>query len=337
MKAMVLESMEKGAHLINVELPEITENDEVILQIKACGVCATDIKVMKGDIETNGVPRILGHEPMGIVVKKGSAVHNVKIGDRVVTATYVTCKSCKYCRTGRETLCEHVSARIGITMDGAFAEYMKIKCQNLVKVPDGVRDEEAAVMPCGAGVPYHALVKRIKLTPMDRVIVLGVGGVGMQALQLAALCGAETAAVDINEDKLGMARDNGAAYTVNSSEEGYLEKLRAWGEWNVLFDTTGYPPAITGCASILVSGSRVVLAGYGKDKSLSIPLADVVLKELEIYGSRGVSIQDIEELMSLVERKKLQPVTHMYPMQKIEQVFEDLQNNRLTGRAVIVP
>ena len=95
MKAMVLESMEKGAHLINVELPEITENDEVILQIKACGVCATDIKVMKGDIETNGVPRILGHEPMGIVVKKGSAVHNVKIGDRVVTATYVTSKSCK--------------------------------------------------------------------------------------------------------------------------------------------------------------------------------------------------------------------------------------------------
>lgn len=105
----------------------------------------------------------------------------------------------------------------------------------------------------------------------------------------------------------------------------------------MLFDTTGYPPAITDCVSVLERGAKVVLAGYGKEKSLSIPLADIVLKELEIYGSRGVSIQDIEELMSLVERKKLQPVTHIYPMQKIEQVFEDLQSNRLTGRAVIVP
>jgi D-arabinose 1-dehydrogenase-like Zn-dependent alcohol dehydrogenase len=337
MWAMVLE--ETGKDLVYKEVPDpvIQEDDDVIIKVKACGVCATDLKVMSGYIDTNGLPRILGHEPMGVVTEIGKSVKNVEIGDRVITSTYTVCKNCKFCRNARETLCENVSGRLGITHDGGFAEYFKAKAQNIVKVPDNVDDADAAVIPCGAGVPYHALVKRIKIEPVDKVVIIGVGGVGIQAVQLVKSRGAQVIAVDIDEDKLMLARENGADYTVNSLLPDYLDKMRKIGGLTVLLDTAGIPKMISECSTIMERGSKIVLVGYGPGKELRMPLELIVLSEFEILGSRGVSIQDAEDLMSLVSSGQVKPIVKKYKLTEVNEVLKKLKESTIVGRAVVIP
>lgn len=337
MKAMVLEEYKKDLVYREYPDPVIENDDDVILRVRACGVCATDMKVISGYVPSEGLPRIPGHEPAGEVYAIGSGVKNVKIGDRVVSSTYFTCKSCGYCRSGRETLCKNVQARLGVSVDGAFAEYMKTKAANLVKIPDNVSFAEAAVLPCGAGVPYHALVKRIHLAPTDKVVVLGVGGVGIQAIQLIKLCGAQAIAIDLDDAKLELAKENGADFTINTKNDGYIEELKSINNLTVLFDTTGVTKLIADIAKVMEPGSKIVMAGYGPGKDFQMPMGEIVLGEFEIYGSRGVSNKDIEDLMSLVQEGKLRPVVETYPISELQAILDKIGSNSLVGRAVIEP
>lgn len=337
MKAMVLE--EVNTPLVYREIPDpvIEEPDDVIIKVTACGLCTTDLKVQHGVLDTEGFPRVLGHEPAGIVTQIGPAVTNVKIGDRVVSSTYMACKSCEYCRKGRDTLCVNLGGRLGITVNGGFAEYMRLKAKCLVKIPEGVDDAQACIIPCGGGVAYHALVKRFQVSPSDRVMVLGVGGLGIQAIQMCALSGAETIAVDIDDEKLTLAKEKGATFTVNTKNPRYLEILREIGGANVLFDTIGMAKLLANCMSVLKKGSRVILVAYGPGKELQVDMATVVRNELEILGSNGVGIQDVADMMRLLEQKKLSPVVTRYPLTELNEVIEKLSNNQLIGRAVLIP
>lgn len=337
MKAMVLEALNQELVYRDYPDPVITRDDDVIIKVEACGVCATDIKVMHGVVEPEGLPRILGHEPAGRVVAVGPGVSNVKIGDRVVSATYMTCHACEYCRSARETLCDHVTGRLGITVDGGFAEYMKLNAQCIVKIPDTVDSAEAAVLPCGAGVPYHALIKRMTLRPTDMVMVLGVGGVGIQAVQLIKMCGAKCIAVDLDEDKLALAKENGADYVVNTKDAAYLDRLREAGKASVLFDTVGLPKLLSDCIGTLKKGAKIVLVGYGPGKKLELDMSTIVLNELDIMGSRGVSVKDVEDLMLLLENGKIRPVVKRYPISQLNDIIDKIEHNQLVGRAVVEP
>ena len=207
MKAMVLKEYNQPlVYCEDYPDPVIREENDVIIKITACGLCTTDLKVQHGVLETGGLPRILGHEPAGVVTAVGSRVTNVKVGDRVISSTYMACRTCENCRRGRDTLCENLSGRLGITVDGGFAEYMLAKAQCLVKIPDDVDEAQACIVPCGGGVAYHAMVKRFQVGPEDRVLILGVGGLGIQAIEMCAICGAETIALDIDDDKLAAAK-----------------------------------------------------------------------------------------------------------------------------------
>jgi len=338
MKAMILEQIGKPLVYGEHPKPVLDADDDVIIKIRACGVCATDLKVKDGHVNPEGLPRILGHEPVGVVVEKGNGVAGVEIGDRVVSSTYLTCHECAYCKSGQDTLCVHVKGRIGVNIDGGFAEYMKTKAQNIVKVPDSVPDEVAALLPCGGGVPYHAMVRKMRIKPTDTVIVLGTGGIGIQALQLIKLLGARSVAVDITDEKLDFAKKWGADYVVNSSKEGFMDALKAIDPLTVLLDTTGVPAAITACASALQRGGRIVLVGYSPGKDLVLPLQQVVLEELEVVGSRGVGLRDVEDLMQLYARGELVAVeAEKYPLRELNMVMEKLKNNQLSGRSVVVP
>ena len=123
MKAMVLKEYNQPlVYCEDYPDPVIREENDVIIKITACGLCTTDLKVQHGVLETGGLPRILGHEPAGVVTAVGSRVTNVKVGDRVISSTYMACRTCENCRRGRVTLCENLSGRLGITVDGGFAE-----------------------------------------------------------------------------------------------------------------------------------------------------------------------------------------------------------------------
>ena len=337
MKAMVMDRI--GEHLTYCEVPTptIESADDVIMRVLSCGVCATDLKVLHGIIDSEGLPRILGHEPAGIVTAVGSAGTNVKGGDRVVSATYLSCRECEYCRSGHDTLCDNVQGRLGITVDGGFAEYMRIKAQCVVKIPDGVDEAEACVLPCGAGVPYHALIKRIQLRATDKVLILGVGGVGTQAIQLCNLCGATAIAVDLDEEKLALAKSSGAVAAINTKDPDWAEKLKCLPEITAIFDTIGFPGILNQCLPALKKGGKIVLVGYGPGKELQIEMAKIVLNEYEVYGSRGVGIKDVEDLMELLAQKKFNPVVTRYPLSELNQIIDKINSNQLVGRAVVVP
>ena len=337
MKAMVLDELNSKLVYRDYPDPTIDSPTDVIIRVKACGVCATDLKVISGHIDSEGLPRIVGHEPAGEVIAVGSAVRNVKIGDNVISATYQSCKQCEYCRSARDTLCGNVQGRLGITVDGGFAEQMKLQAACLVKIPDGVDVAKACVLPCGAGVSYHALVKRIQLSPADKVIVLGAGGLGIQAVQMATLCGAEAVAVDLDDEKLALAKKNGASYVVNTKAPDYMEQLQGIKDATVLFDSTAISKLVADCMSVLKKGARVVFAGYGPHKTLEIPFETIALNEFELYGSRGVGMKDVEDLIVLLKNGKINPAVTKYPLCELNDILEKMKNNTLVGRAVMIP
>ena len=337
MKAMVIEEYNKDMVYRDYPDPKIQDSDEVIIKVKACGVCATDLKVLSGHTPSEGLPRIAGHEVMGEVVEIGFNVTNVKPGDRVVSSTYLACGTCKHCREGRETLCEHLSGRLGISVDGGFAQLMRIKARNLAKVPDGVKDEEAAILPCGAGVPYHSLVKRIRISPVDRIVIIGTGGVGLQAVQIAKLCGAQVVGVDIDDEKLKLAKKYGADYLVNSTQPNFVEKLKEIGNLTVLFDTSGYNSVIQSCASTLEKGAKLLLIGYGPGKNFNMILEDIVRREYDIIGSNGVSIEDLGDLMGLLADKKICPIVQTHPLTELNEICKKIEANEVIGRMVMIP
>ena len=194
MKAAVVVANEDVQYQ-EVEEPQVTPG-HVKIKVRYSGICGSDIPL----VLNHGVhfyPIVLGHEFSGDVVEVGEGVTNVKVGDRVISSTYMACRTCENCRRGRDTLCENLSGRLGITVDGGFAEYMLAKAQCLVKIPDDVDEAQACIVPCGGGVAYHAMVKRFQVGPEDRVLILGVGGLGIQAIEMCAICGAETIALDI--------------------------------------------------------------------------------------------------------------------------------------------
>jgi len=334
---MVLEKYNTDLIVREVPIPRIEAEDEVLVKVKACGVCATDLKVISGHINSKGFPRIVGHEAMGEVVEIGEKVGKINICDRVVISTYVTCGECKYCKQGRETLCTNVKGRIGIDRDGGFAEYMKVPASNIVKVPDEVADEEAAILPCGAGVPLHALKNRANIGPTDTIVILGVGGVGIHAVQLSKVLGAQVIAIDISDTKLELAKKYGADYVVKSNEDDYLEKLEEIGEITAILDTAGLPKVLRQIQEVLVRGAKIIIVGYGPCKDLIAPLDFIALKEFEIYGSRGVSIQELRELMKFVALNKIKPVVKKFPLEDLNNVLNKLRKNQINGRAVIVP
>lgn len=337
MKAMVLKEYNEPLVYCDYPEPNIKSEDDVIIRVIACGLCTTDLKVQEGILDSEGLPRILGHEPAGVVVRVGSNVTNVKYGDTVISSTYMACKTCEFCRQGRDTLCENLGGRLGITVDGGFAEYMRVKASCLIKIPDGVDPAQACVIPCGGGVPFHAMVRRVQVGPTDRVIILGAGGIGIQAVQMCKVCGAEVIAVDIDEDKLDLAKERGADHIINTRNPRYLEQLQALGGATVLFDTVGLHSLLDNCSKALKKGARIVMVAYGPNKQIQMDLADIVLNEFEVYGSRGVGIQDATEMMNLLAQGKISLEVQKYPLRELNEVIEKLKNNELIGRAVLVP
>lgn len=338
MKAMVVEEYNKPlVYREDFPDPVLWAENDVLIRVTACGLCATDLKVQHGYLETPALPIIPGHEVAGVVVEVGSSVKNVKVGDRVISSTYMRCCSCDYCRRGRDTLCDNLEGRLGITVNGGFAEYMRAKAHCLVKLPDNVDDAQACIIPCGAGVPYHTFMRIAQVGSSDQIIILGAGGIGLQAIEMCKLCGAKVIALDIDEEKLNLARQHGADFTVNTKKPGFEAELTSFGLSTMLFDSSGVPEMITRCAAALKKGARIITITYGPGKDLVLPLTDVVLKEFEIYGSRGVGIQDVSDMVDLLAEGKFSPEVRRYPLSKLNEVMEALAENRLIGRAVMIP
>lgn len=337
MKAAFFYGAGQPLKIENVPTPEIGPEDALI-KIAACGVCHTDLHYLEGVPTFKKPPLILGHEASGIVTKVGEKVTNVKENDRVLIPPVLTCGSCYNCRIGRENLCRNI-IMIGNSIDGAYAEYTKIPAKDLIKLPTEIPLEEASIISDAMSTPFHALKNRANLRPGDSVVIYGVGGVGLNAVQIAAALGAFVIAVDKVEEKLQHARKLGASETINVDVENPVKAVRriTGGGADVAVEAIGIPEVMRMAYNSVRWGGRVVIVGYSH-KDLTISAARLMFREIEVYGSLGCRIVDFPPLIDMVRRGKLKLlVSNKMPLDQINEALEMLKNGKIKTRAIVIP
>lgn len=337
MKAAVFHGANKPLEIEDVSTPKIGP-EEALIKIAACGVCHTDLHYLEGVPTFKKPPVILGHEASGLVTKTGEKVINVEVDDRVLIPPVLTCGYCYSCRIGRENLCRNI-VMIGNSIDGAYAEYAKIPAKDLIKLPKEIPLEEASIISDAMSTPFHALKNRANLRPGDSVVIYGVGGVGLNAVQIAVALGASVIAVDKIDGKLKQAKELGASETINVNDENPVKGVRriTGGGADVAVEAIGIPEVMRMAFDSVRWGGRAVIIGYSH-KDVSISAATLMFREKEVYGSLGCRIVDYPPLIDMIRRGRLKLlVSDKMPLEKINEALEMLKEGKIKTRAIVTP
>lgn len=313
-----------------VPVPEPGPGD-VLVQVRACGVCASDLHVVQG-VTPHGptLPQTLGHEPAGVVAAVGEGVEGWLPGDRVAFVMARPCGRCAYCTIGRENLCATLSIP-GIDADGAQAEYALADQRFLTPIPSTVPFEHAAILTDAVATPYHAL-KRAGVSEGVSVAIFGLGGLGMHAVQLARLAGASPViGVDLDEVNLQRALDWGADEVVDASDGRPARRVRELTDGGVdkAFEFVGANATVDQALKSVKPGGRAVVAGLTPAPMHLMPEALFVAQELELVGSFGSTPQDLNELIDLVDAGRLdltRSVTHRLTIDGFPDALRQLES-----------
>jgi alcohol dehydrogenase, propanol-preferring len=340
MKAAVFHGPEKGLKFEEIPVPQVGP-DQVLVKVAACGVCHTDLHYIEHGVPTfKKPPIVLGHEASGTVEDLGPGVTNVKKGQRVLIPAVLTCGRCPLCRQGRENICADMKM-LGNHFDGAYAEFVAVPSKDLLNLPDSIALQDASIIADALSTPYHAVKNRARVQPGDTVVVFGCGGVGINAVQLAALAGGYVIAVDISERKLEWAAQFGAAKTVNASKvdkvSKEIKKLTGGGA-DIAMEVIGSPRTFEEALESVRVGGRVVAVGYTSESS-QIVSGKIMFKELEVVGSLGCRPVDYVPLIRMVEQGRIdlsKLVTHRFPLAEIGKAFEAMHEG-VSLRSIVIP
>jgi len=343
---MLLHELGGSVTLNEVDEPRVGPSDAKI-RVRAAGVGLTIIIMKSTPGLVTRYPRILGHEVAGEVVQVGSEVKNVKIGDRVVCHFYLTCNVCKFCRSGRETLCENWRGYVGMACNGGYAEYMCVPALNLCPLPESIPFTEASIISDAIATPLHACREEAKVGPGDDVLVIGAGGgVGIHAVQMARLCGGRVLAADISREKLDVAKTLGADEIIDTKEKSLAQEvLRLTGGKGVesVLDFVASSQTLEAGFGALSTAGRLVVLGFRPPSVFKVeptfrvdPLT-VLNKGLEIHGSRYISMAELVDAVRIVQQGKIKPVvTRIFALEEAETAHQMILANKITGRAALV-
>ncbi len=340
MRAVLLDEFGGPLHIRRVPVAE-PGLGEVLLRVGACAVDQFDLAIREGRWSHAVLPLIIGHEISGEVVAVGPGVAGWSPGERVAASLYLVCGHCRHCRSGRETICEDFAGHIGVSIPGGYAEYVVLPARNLVAIPDRIGFPEASVIANAIGTPYHAFTRRMRLRPGESVMITGAGGgVGVHAVQLAAMMGARVLAVDVTAAKLEAARAHGADLVANPETDDLAAVARGWTGGRGLdgiLELVG-PATMPAGLTALAKGGRMVIVGSHTGTELTISPHAFYLNEFELLGARNVSVGELAEVVDLVAAGKLQPVVSgVYPLEQVEKLHERVRNRTVIGREVLVP
>lgn len=313
--------------------------DEVLIKIRAVGVCHTDLATIDGEFPPPPLmPAILGHEIAGIVYKKGSAVRNLNEGDKVLVSwLWYTCGKCRYCVRGEPHLCDHL-IETGRHVYGGYAEYMIAKASHTFKIPEGIPWEYAPPAADAVATPFKAL-RLAGAREGDVIAVWGIGGLGSNAVQIAKVKGATVIAVDIDENRLKLAKEElGADYVINSAKEDPVKKIHeVYGGADIIIQTV--PTNIETYRQAfyaLRKGGILVLIGYPQG-TLNLPVIEWGLTEKKVMASLAFTPYDITESLRLIAQKKVRPVVKVYKgLESINQALDDLRRGVVIGRPIVL-
>ena len=332
MKAAVLHRV-KDLRVEDVDMPKIAD-DEVLIKVEAAGICGTDIHIYLGEWRTS-IPIILGHEFSGVIADIGRDVEAFKVSDRVVVEPNIICGSCRFCRMSeRNYFCENLEAT-GVTINGAFAEYVKTKGRNVYRIPHKISFEKAALIE-----PLACCIRGIdqaKIKAGDTVAIIGAGPIGLILLQLVRISGASLVIqTDMEESRLDLARKLGADYVININDEDPIEAVkRLTGGYgvDVAIEAVGNPDAIDQAMSVTRRGGRLNIFGVSPQKAVwKVKPFDLYDKELTITTSyrSPFTFQRAVQIASS-GRIKLKPlISHVFKLDEIEKAF-NIAEKRLDG------
>ena len=353
-RAAVLHAPGEPIRVEEVELDEPKEH-EVLVRMVAAGICHSDYHIVVGDLPAY-LPIALGHEGAGIVEKVGPNVTNCKPGDHVVLTFIPSCGTCRYCTSGHANLCNKGAAILaGPQLDGTFrmhgpngedvgqmcvistfSEYTVVPDMSVVPVADYYPLNRAVLVGCGVPTGVGAVTHRAKVVPGSTVMIIGVGGIGMNVVQGAALAGARMIiAVDVNDFKLEKAKELGATHTVNSTREDPVSVARdlTWGEGvDYAFEAIATPATIGQAYAATGKNGTVVVIGLtpATAESIPIPPLDLVLYQKTLMGTLYGDSQpryDIPNMLALYHAGKLkldELVTRTYTLDQVNEAYADM-------------
>ena len=336
MRAAVVHSFSEPLTIDEKPIP-VPAHGEIVVKIETCGLCHTDIHAAHGDWPVKPSPPFTpGHEGVGIVTAIGDGVNEVSLGDRVALPWLgYACGTCEWCVSGWETLCPN-QQMMGYTMDGSFAEYAKAFGRYVVKVPEGIDPVEASPLTC-AGVTTYKAVKVAGTRSSDLVAVFGIGGLGHLAVQYAAVAGGRVIAVDVIDEKLELARELGAEFTVNAANEDPVEAIQKLGGANQAIATAVSPRAVEQAYGSLRRKGTLVFVGLPADNYVRLPIFETVLNGITIVGSIVGTRLDLREVFELHAAGKTRVILEERPLAEVNEAIDDVNAGRIPARIVLRP
>ncbi|KFB03073.1 Zn-dependent alcohol dehydrogenase [Frankia sp. Allo2] len=341
MRAVQVIKYDNAPRLVDVPEPKILHPLDVVVRIGGAGVCRTDLHIIEGQWEQKSgvtLPYVLGHENAGWVHEVGSAVSDIAVGDPVILHPLVTCGLCRACRDGDDVHCARASFP-GIDSDGGYAELLRTNARSVVKLDPSLQPADVAALADAGLTAYHAARKAAAaLSPGDRVVVIGAGGLGHIGVQvLRALTPAEIIVVDRSAEALRLAGELGADHTVRAdgSEVSAVLDLTGGSGAEAVIDFVGEGGAIEAGVAMLRRAGSYYVVGYGR--VLNVSTIDIISTEINFIGNLVGSYSDLVELMVLATRGKVTLHTSAYPLAEFHQALDDLHHGKVRGRAILIP
>ena len=334
MKAAVAHAFGQPLSIKQVPVPELRAG-RILVQVKASGVCHTDVHAVDGDWPAKpSLPFIPGHEGTGTVVAVGAGVANVKEGDRVgVPWLHTACGCCNFCGTGWETLCAK-QQNTGYSVNGSFAEYVLADPAYVGHLPDGLDFAPAAPVLC-AGLTVYKGLKETEVRPGEWVAVSGIGGLGHMAVQYAKAMGMHCVAIDNRQSALDLAAELGADLAINTNHVGPGEAIqKAVGGVHGVLVTAVSPEAINNAFGALRSKGTMAIVGLPPGL-FAMPIFDTVLRRITVRGSIVGTRQDLVEALQFAAEGKVKASYSLAPLSDINTIFDGLKHGTINGRVVI--
>jgi succinate semialdehyde reductase (NADPH) len=364
MLAAVLQSAPGGLRIEEIPIPEPGPG-EILVRVSACGVCHTDLHVMKAEVAFP-TPAVMGHEISGTVAALGQGVNGPAIGTPVAAAFIMPCGTCPACGAGRDDLCDNFFAmnRLrGTLYDGTtrlrrkdgtplsmysmagLAEFAVVPATDVFPLAAGLPLQESSVLGCAIFTAYGAVRHGAELRGGERVAVVAAGGVGMNIIQIARAFGAsQIIAIDVRDDKLETARRLGATDVVNATTPDATARVRELTDGrgvDVAFEVLGLPQTFTQALEVIRDGGRMVAVGIAPGKiTAPVEITRLVRRELRIVGSYGARTRsDMPEIIRLAAHGMFRPetmVTQRFPLTQADAAYASLARGEIVGRAIVV-
>ncbi|MEW9122711.1 MAG: zinc-binding alcohol dehydrogenase family protein [Thermotaleaceae bacterium] len=309
--------------IIEKDIPKIHSPEEVLVEVKAVGICGSDMHIYHGTNPLAVYPRVIGHEFVGEIVEKGSKVSNLKVGDRVSIEPIFYCGQCYACKTGRPNVCAKLEV-MGVHRDGGFQEFVVVPEKNAHKFSEELDWEEAVMIE-----PFTIAAQstwRGDVRKDDYVFIMGAGPLGLCVLQYAKYKGAICIISDLDRDRLDIAEKLDADYILQADSVDVVEevmKITHGMGANVTLDAVCIPKTFEQAVEVTSPAGRVVVLGFGSE-ACQIPQLPITKKELTISGSR-LQTNKFPEVVELLNKKRLNPrilISHSFKIDEVEKAMK---------------